>query len=459
MLRYDDLNEISDGRLYSENDMVKADTHGCNGCSKCCESDMGNSIVLDPYDIYNLTKGTGRYNDKGFDYILQTGECVMENRSKIKVDKWLGIEDLERHTAFINKWHRFLKFERKKIFEIGERAGNEINRLKTITEQDLIVYAGIVGDSEVLEEKGVEGYRDRKCEAFRQDADKEQSKDREHDGLDGPASFLLKKGDADVVPGNAAEPCDEAQQKEDFPVHQVYGQRRYIGGEVDGFGNAVCLSEAEVGECRQQQDQEGSRTGAVKAVVHADYQRNAGCDERGLQRREFRPAFVQVAGTENVESCERQNHQHDPLKERVADQQCEVGADVRADQRGDDAGQRLLPGNIMRKGKLGGCDGGAHGGAELVGGDGVVHRQPGDHVGGERNQPAAARHGVDKTAQKHQRADDQIGQNSGCLDHAAGPLYSKQSMVRSSNCSAVLTKPSTAFSIFSRVCCGEASGS
>ena len=228
MLRYDDLNEISDGRLYSENDMVKADTHGCNGCSKCCESDMGNSIVLDPYDIYNLTKGTGRsfddllvaflvelnvidnivlphikmdkgcgfldenkrcsihqyrpsicrlfplgrlYNDKGFDYILQTGECIMENRSKIKVDKWLGIEDLERHTAFINKWHRFLKFERKKIFEIGERAGNEINRLKTVTEQDLIVYAGIVGDTEVLEEKGVEGYRDRKCGAFRQDAD------------------------------------------------------------------------------------------------------------------------------------------------------------------------------------------------------------------------------------------------------------------------------------------------
>ena len=63
MLRYDDLNEISDGRLYSENDMVKADTHGCNGCSKCCESDMGNSIVLDPYDIYNLTKGTGRSFD------------------------------------------------------------------------------------------------------------------------------------------------------------------------------------------------------------------------------------------------------------------------------------------------------------------------------------------------------------------------------------------------------------
>ena len=50
MLRDIDLNEISDGRLYTANDMVKADCMGCQGCASCCQG-MGDSIVLDPYDI------------------------------------------------------------------------------------------------------------------------------------------------------------------------------------------------------------------------------------------------------------------------------------------------------------------------------------------------------------------------------------------------------------------------
>ena len=56
MLRDIDLNEISDGRLYSANDMVKADCMGCQGCSSCCQG-MGDSIVLDPYDMYRLCTG------------------------------------------------------------------------------------------------------------------------------------------------------------------------------------------------------------------------------------------------------------------------------------------------------------------------------------------------------------------------------------------------------------------
>ena len=56
MRRNISLQEISDGKLYSSNDMVKADCHDCMGCSKCCRG-MGNSIVLDPYDIYRLSNG------------------------------------------------------------------------------------------------------------------------------------------------------------------------------------------------------------------------------------------------------------------------------------------------------------------------------------------------------------------------------------------------------------------
>lgn len=54
MLREINLDEISDGRLYSSNDMAKTDCKGCDGCSACCHG-MGNSIVLDPLDVYRLS--------------------------------------------------------------------------------------------------------------------------------------------------------------------------------------------------------------------------------------------------------------------------------------------------------------------------------------------------------------------------------------------------------------------
>lgn len=58
MLRNVDLSEISDGKLYDANDMVKADCKGCEGCSACCRG-MGKSITLDPLDVHRLTTGLG----------------------------------------------------------------------------------------------------------------------------------------------------------------------------------------------------------------------------------------------------------------------------------------------------------------------------------------------------------------------------------------------------------------
>ena len=172
MLREGTLEEISDGRLYELNDMVRADCADCAGCSKCCESDMGSSITLDPYDVWMLCKGTGKtfsemaeheialsmldglilphmemthgchflsdgrcsihpwrpsicrlfplgryYEDGGFKYFLQVHECVKENRTKVKVRKWIDIEPIEEHTAFVRKWHNFLKLSERKVRE------------------------------------------------------------------------------------------------------------------------------------------------------------------------------------------------------------------------------------------------------------------------------------------------------------------------------------------------------
>ena len=45
--------------LYTSNDMVKVGCSDCAGCSACCHG-MGETIVLDPYDIWQLTSHLGR---------------------------------------------------------------------------------------------------------------------------------------------------------------------------------------------------------------------------------------------------------------------------------------------------------------------------------------------------------------------------------------------------------------
>ena len=56
MKRNVDFKDISDGKLYSSNDMVRADCHNCEGSSACCRG-MGKSIMLDPFDMQRLCKG------------------------------------------------------------------------------------------------------------------------------------------------------------------------------------------------------------------------------------------------------------------------------------------------------------------------------------------------------------------------------------------------------------------
>lgn len=175
MKREISLDEISDGKLYGSNDMVRADCNGCDGCSACCRG-MGESIILDPLDIHRLTNGLGvkfenllqgvlkqgvpnielhvvdgivlpnlamaggeenlactflnsegrcsihglrpgicrlfplgrYYEDHGFRYFLQIHECKKENKSKVKVRKWIDTPNLKAYEKFVTDWHYFL---------------------------------------------------------------------------------------------------------------------------------------------------------------------------------------------------------------------------------------------------------------------------------------------------------------------------------------------------------------
>lgn len=167
MRREISLEEISDGRLYRSNDMVKADSGDCRGCSACC-CGMGESIVLDPLDIHRMSQGLGQsleqllekgvalhvedglilphlkmcggdercfylneegrcsihsfrpgicrlfplgryYEDQDFCYFLQVHECRNQNRTKVKVRKWIDTPELARYEQYVRDWHYFLK--------------------------------------------------------------------------------------------------------------------------------------------------------------------------------------------------------------------------------------------------------------------------------------------------------------------------------------------------------------
>lgn len=59
MLRDRGIEEIFDGRFYTPDDLVPVGCSDCAGCSACCRN-TGDSIILDPYDMYQLCRGTGR---------------------------------------------------------------------------------------------------------------------------------------------------------------------------------------------------------------------------------------------------------------------------------------------------------------------------------------------------------------------------------------------------------------
>jgi Fe-S-cluster containining protein len=164
--RYCSLNDISDGKLYDLNDLVQVQCNGCKGKAACCHG-MGNSIVLDPFDIYRLTTNLsitfeqllsdkmvlnivdgiilpnlkmtdvsehcaflnkdgrcsihayrpgicrifplGRYyENQEFKYILQVNECSNSSLTKIKVSKWIDTPDIIKNQQFIMAWHYFL---------------------------------------------------------------------------------------------------------------------------------------------------------------------------------------------------------------------------------------------------------------------------------------------------------------------------------------------------------------
>ncbi len=173
-----------DTKLFDLNDMVRAGCNDCKGCSDCCRG-MGQSILLDPYDIWQLETHLGEtfaglmqekielhmeerlilpnlkmqgeaeccgflnqegrcgihafrpglcrlfplgrnYEGQKLQYFLLEDVCP-KDRTKVKVKKWLDIPDSRSYTDFLVKWHDLCKNLQK---EIAEKEESEPDMIK-----------------------------------------------------------------------------------------------------------------------------------------------------------------------------------------------------------------------------------------------------------------------------------------------------------------------------------------
>lgn len=170
-------------KLYSSSDMVRVGCHDCVGCSACCR-DMGQSILLDPYDVYLLTGNLGQtfeqllggaielhmeqglilpnlrmipenlscsfLNEEGrcsihefrpgicrlfplgrnyepdrLQYFLLADACPAKNKSKMKIDKWIGHADVRQYEKYLVIWHNLTKKLRGELEANLKNADNE----------------------------------------------------------------------------------------------------------------------------------------------------------------------------------------------------------------------------------------------------------------------------------------------------------------------------------------------
>lgn len=162
------MNTIHFDKLYGNNDMIKVGCHDCMGCSDCCK-DMGDSIWLDPYDVYQLTTQLGKsfesllakeielhvedglimpnirmvgegvsccsflnaegrcsihtfrpgfcrlfplgrnYEEEKLSYFILEDACPVKNKTKMKINKWLNTPRIKDYEAFLICWHSLTK--------------------------------------------------------------------------------------------------------------------------------------------------------------------------------------------------------------------------------------------------------------------------------------------------------------------------------------------------------------
>jgi len=188
MKRVVNIEDFSDVKRLNSNDLARIACNDCSDCSECCRT-VGDTIILDPYDIYQLEKGLkmnfaellsggrivlrvvdgviqpnlsirdngegcsflseqgrctihafrpgfcrlfplGRiYDENGaFQYFVQENECPYPNKTKVKIRQWLGIERLDEYENYIRDFHAVMKSLQTEMAKAPDRE-KELNML------------------------------------------------------------------------------------------------------------------------------------------------------------------------------------------------------------------------------------------------------------------------------------------------------------------------------------------
>lgn len=173
-------------KLYEINDMAKIGANDCQGCHACCQG-MGESIVLDVYDIWQLEThlhttfagllqdmielhvsdglvlpslkmqedrercgfltAEGRcgihdfrpglcrlfplgrhYEDGRLYYFVLESACTACQHTKIKIKKWLAVPDSRKYEDFLLAWHDLRKNLQNKLALALEQDGRECEK-------------------------------------------------------------------------------------------------------------------------------------------------------------------------------------------------------------------------------------------------------------------------------------------------------------------------------------------
>ena len=164
-------------RELTSKDLARISCSACNGCGQCCTG-MGDTIHLDPWDTAALCAGLGadftdllenvvglhvenglilphllmregsadercvfldderrcgihtfrpgicrlfplgrNYHEPDYGYFVVEGGCEKPGKTKVRIDKWLGIPALSSYERFVADWHFLVRALQEKVMQ------------------------------------------------------------------------------------------------------------------------------------------------------------------------------------------------------------------------------------------------------------------------------------------------------------------------------------------------------
>jgi Fe-S-cluster containining protein len=99
------------------------------------QEESGNCSFLDQdgrCSIHSFRPGLCRlfplwrnYQDGTMQYFIVEDGCTMEDKTKVKISKWLDIPQLSQYETFAVSWHYFVKERKQQFMESGDDSYNK----------------------------------------------------------------------------------------------------------------------------------------------------------------------------------------------------------------------------------------------------------------------------------------------------------------------------------------------